>query len=114
VHKYRILSKNRSIQYQFLAAPRHVWIVPPQPLTREIMSYGVRTIDVIADEDLFVPGYEYHYLDDSECPPRHHSQIPAGYAGEPSEVDPARADALRWIEELPIVKAFRKAVRPPA
>ena len=113
VHKYRILSKNRAIQYQFLAAPRHVWIVPPQALSREIMSYGVRTIDVIADEDVFVPGYEYHYLDDSMEPHAFHSQIPAGYAGEPSEEDPARADASRWLDALPVVQAFRKAVRPP-
>jgi hypothetical protein len=114
VHKYRILSRNRGIQYQFLAAPRHVWIVPPQTLTRELMSYGVRTVDVVADEDLFVPGYEYHFLDDSLDPPVFHSQIPAGFAGAASEVDPARADASRWLDALPVVQEFRKAVRPPA
>ena len=114
VHKYRILSRNRRIQYQFLAAPRHVWIVPPQPLTRELTSYGVRTLDVLADEDLFVPGYEYHYLDDSLDPPALHSQIPPGFAGAPSEVDPARADASRWLDSLPVVQAFRRAVLLPA
>jgi len=110
VTKYRILSLNRQIQYQFVAGPRQVWIIPPQTLTTEIMSYGVRTVDVNADEDLFVPGYEYHFIDDSEEPPALHSQIPEGFAGATSDVDPSRADASPWIEKLPVVEQFRKKI----
>jgi hypothetical protein len=108
VKKYRIVSRNRKIQYQFIAGPRQVWIIPPQPLTTELMSYGVRTIDVNAPEDLCVPGFEYHYVDDSEDPPVLYSQIPTGFAGALSEVDPARADASPWIEKLPVIREFRK------
>jgi hypothetical protein len=108
--KYRILSRNRTIQYQFIAAPRQVWIIPPQALTREIMSYGVRTIDIEADDDLFVPGYEYHFIDDDQSPPRLHSQIPEGYAGEASAIDPFRADASPWLEKLPVIREFRRKV----
>ena len=110
VRKFRILSKNRQIQYQFVAAPRQVWILPPQALTTEISSYGVRTIDVDADDDLFVPGYEYHFIDETEEPPRLWSQIPSGFAGEASEVDPSRADASPWIEKLPVIQQFRRAM----
>ena len=81
VERFRILSRNRKIQYLFLASPRHAWIVPPQATTTELSSYGVRTIDVVADEDLFVPGYEYHYVDTDEDPPVLVSQIPAGFVG---------------------------------
>jgi len=108
VRKYRIVSTNRKIQYQFIAGPRQVWIIPPQPLTTELMSYGVRTIDVNAPEDLCVPGFEYHFFDDSEDPPVLHSQIPPGFAGDVSEVDPARADASPWIEQMPVIREFRK------
>lgn len=108
VTKYRIVSRNRKIQYQFIAGPRQVWIIPPQTLTTELISYGVRTIDVNAPEDLCVPGYEYHFYDDSEDPPVLHSQIPVGFAGAASEVDPARADASPWIEEMPVIREFRK------
>jgi hypothetical protein len=113
LRKFRILSKNGRIQYQFVAAPRHVWIVPPQTLTTELSSYGVRTVDVVTDEDLCVPGYEYHYLDESEDPPRFYSQIPKGWAGAPSDVDPSRADASPWLEALPVIRAFRRALRVP-
>ena len=104
------MSKNRQIQYQFVAAPRQVWILPPQALTTEISSYGVRTIDVDADDDLFVPGYEYHFIDETEEPPRLWSQIPRGFAGEASDVDPSRADASPWIEKLPVIQEFRRAI----
>jgi hypothetical protein len=93
IRKFRILSRNRRIQYQFIAAPRHVWIIPPQALTTEITSYGVRSIDVHAAEDLCVPGFEYHFVDETTQPPQLHSQIPEGFAGEPSDLDPARLDA---------------------
>jgi hypothetical protein len=108
VRKFRILSKNRTIQYHFIAGPRQVWIIPPQPLTTELLSYGVRTVDANAPEDLCVPGYEYHFIDESEDPPVLHSQIPEGFAGEVSEVDPARADASPWIEQMPVIREFRK------
>ena len=114
ITKYRILSKNRQIQYQFIAAPRQVWIIPPQTLTTELTSYGVRTIDVNGDEDLFVPGFEYHYLDETEDPPQLYSQIPKGFVGETSEVDPSRASASPWIESLPVIKEFRRRVHPSA
>ena len=113
VRKFRILSQNRKIQYQFIAGPRQVWIIPPQPLTTELMSYGVRTVDVNAPEDLCVPGYEYHFIDDSEDPPALFSQIPEGFAGAASEVDPARADASPWIERMPVIREFRKKLEIP-
>ena len=106
IEKYRILSKNGTIQYQFLAAPRHVWIVPPQTLTTELSSYGVRTVDVHTDEDLCVPGFEYHFMDEGEL----HSQIPEGFAGPPSEMDPSRCDASAWLEKLPVIQEFRRKV----
>lgn len=113
VRKFRILSKNGVIQYQFVAAPRQVWIIPPQALTTEIMSYGVRTVDVEADEDLCVPGFEYHFFDDEADPPEFYTQIPAGFAGAPSELDPDRADASPWIEKLPVIREFRRRLRIP-
>lgn len=113
LRKFRFLSTNRRIQYQFMAAPAHVWIVPPQTLTTELSSYGVRTLDVNADDDLFVPAFEYHYMDDSERPPKRYSQIPEGFAGPQSLVDPARADASPWLEALPVIREFRKAMGLP-
>lgn len=109
IRKYRILSRNRQIQYQFIAGPQLVWIIPPQALTTEIMSYGVRTVDVEAPEDLCLPGYEYHFLDESEEPPVFYSQIPEGFAGEQSTVDPSRAETSPWLERLPVIREFRKA-----
>jgi hypothetical protein len=107
---YRILSTNRRVQYQFMAAPRHVWIIPPQALTTELSSYGVRTVDVRADDDIFVPGYEYHFVDDDQDPPALYSQIPEGFVGPASELDDARADASPWLDRLPVIEAFRKQV----
>jgi hypothetical protein len=108
VRKLRFLSTNRLIQYQFMAAPRLVWIIPPQTLTTELSSFGVRTIDVEHAEDLCVPGYEYHYMDETEDPPVLHSQIPPGFVGQQSEVDPMRADAAPWLEKLPVIREFRR------
>jgi hypothetical protein len=107
LHRYRILSRNRRIQYLFMAGPRHAWIIPPQATTTELSSYGVRTVDVVADEDLFVPGYEYHFMDGDEL----HTQIPEGFAGPPSEVDPHRADASAWLDRLPVIREFRRRIR---
>lgn len=108
IRKFRILSANRRIQYLFIAAPNLVWIVPAQALTTELSSYAVRTVDVQADEDLFVPGYEYHFVDDFEDPPQLFSQIPEGFAGQASEIDSSRADASPWLEKLPIIREFRR------
>jgi hypothetical protein len=75
----------------------------------------LRSIDVHAAEDLCVPGYEYCFVDESTRPPTLHSQIPEGFAGEPSDLDPARVDASAWIERLPVIRGFRKQVlRKPA
>lgn len=108
--RFRILSTNRRIQYLFFAAPTHTWIIPPQALTTELSSYGARTIDVLVDEDAFVPGYEYHFMDDTLDPPELHSQIPEGFAGEPHPDDDSRADASAWIERLPVIQEFRRKV----
>jgi hypothetical protein len=110
LRRFRILSRNREVQYLFFAGPRQVWIIPAQATTTELSSYGVRTVDVPADDDLFVPGYEYHYLDESVEPPEWVSQIPAGFVGAPSEVDDSRADASPWLERLPVIREFRRKV----
>ena len=78
LRRFRILSTNAKLQYLFFAGPHHVWIIPPQATSTELMSYGVRTVNVAVDDDLCVPGYEYHYLDYSVTPPVMVSQIPAG------------------------------------
>jgi hypothetical protein len=102
VGKWRIRSTNRRVQYLFLASPRHVWLGPPQPFTTELTSYGVRADGVLADEDAFLPGYEYHEDGDS--------QIPPGFAGAAHAENPDRADASAWLEALPVVQAFRARV----
>jgi hypothetical protein len=104
LRRFRILSTNRRIQYLFLAAPRQVWIAPPQATTTHLSSYGVRTVDVVVDEDLCVPGYEYHQPEGGE------SQIPPGYVGEISPQDPSRYDASPWLERLPVIQEFRRKV----
>jgi hypothetical protein len=105
--RYRILSANKQIQYLFLAGPTHVWIVPPQATTTELSSYGVRTVDVHADDDLFIPGYEYHHLEENG---ELYSQIPTGYVGETCPFDDAKADASPWLNELPIIKLFKRQI----
>ena len=110
IDRFRILSRNRQVQYLFFAGPRHVWIIPAQATTTELSSYGVRTVDVPADDDLFVPGYEYHFIDDSVDPPEWVSQIPSGFAGAPSDVDDSRADASPWIDQMPVIQEFRRKV----
>jgi hypothetical protein len=109
IRKLRFLSHNGLVQYQFVAGPHHVWIIPAQALTTDLSSYGVRTVDVVADEDVFVPGYEYHYLEDGAL----YSQIPPGFAGAASEVDPTRADASPWLEKLPVIQEFRRRYPDP-
>jgi hypothetical protein len=108
--RFRMLSKNRKIQYLFFAGPHSVWIIPPQTTAANLTSYGVRAIDVIADEDLCIPGYEYHFFDDSEDPPVLVSQIPEGFAGAANEFDPSRADASPWLDRLPVIREFRRKI----
>lgn len=110
LERVRILSRNRGIQYLFFAGPDHVWVIPPQATTTELSSYGVRTVDVIADEHVCLPGFEYHFWDHSGEEPELHTQIPAGYAGEPSAHDASRADTSAWLDRLPVVQEFRRKV----
>ncbi len=102
LRKFRILSSNCEIQYLFFASPTHAWINHPQSLTTELSTYGVRTTDVMADGDVFLPGFEYHDEGDS--------QIPEGFAGEAHPKDPHRADASAWIEAMPVIQEFRATV----
>ena len=108
--RFRFASTNRRVQYLFLAARRHVWIIPPQANSTTLSSYGVRTVDVVAADDLFVPGFEYHYLDDDTDPPQLVSQIPPGFAGDESPFDDTRADASAWLDRLPVVREFRRVI----
>jgi hypothetical protein len=109
IERYRVLSKNKRIQYLFFAGPENAWIVPPQAMTTELSRFGVRTIDVPIDDKLCVPGYEYHYyLDESADPPELHSQIPAGFVGHVNSHDEARSDASPWIEQMPVIREFRR------
>ncbi len=100
LRKFRVRSENGKIQYLFMASPTHAWVNPPQTLTTELSTYGVRTLDVHGDDDLFIPGYEYHDAGDS--------QIPDGYAGDPHPKDPHRADASAWLDALPVIQEFRR------
>lgn len=113
VQKFRVRSRNGQVQYQLVATPAHAWINPPQAFTTHLTTYGVRALHVLADEEIFVPGYEYHYLEHEMDPPRVYSQIPAGYAGAPSPSDPHRADASAWIEALPVIREFRARLLAP-
>ena len=105
MRKFRVISTNRTIQYMFFASPTHAWMNPPQALTHELSSFGVRVVDVQAEEDLFVPGYEYHHV--GEGGSEEDSQIPAGFAGDPHPLDPSRSDASRWLDALPVIQEFR-------
>ncbi|MGB5256831.1 MAG: hypothetical protein WBN44_06220 [Woeseiaceae bacterium] len=105
IQKYRIASKNRRVQYLFVAGLDHVWIVSPQPFTTELSSYGLRTVDAIVDEDLLIPGFEFF---DNAGTGELDDQIPAGYAGDVCPVDPDRADASPWNERMPVIRSFRR------
>jgi len=110
LERFRILSTNGRIQYWFFAGPRQVWIIPPQATTTELSSFAVRTVDVLVDEDMCCPGYEYHYFDDSEDPPVLYSQIPEGFVGPAGPHDPDRSDAAPWLDALPIIRRFRQQI----
>ncbi len=111
IRKYRIASRNRRIQYLFVAGPHHVWLVYPQTLTTELSSYGLRTIDVIADEEMSIPGYEFF---DNAGDGEVDDQIPPGFAGSVCPYDPDRADASPWNDRMPIIRAFRRAQKRQA
>jgi hypothetical protein len=108
--RYRIVSVNRKVQYLFFAGPEMVWIVPPQATSTELSSYGVRPIDVEAPEELSMPGYEYHFIDESEDPPELVSQIPAGFVGPISELDESRCATSPWLDRMPVIRDFRRKV----
>ena len=110
LRRFRILSTNREIQYLFIAGPRHAWIIPAQATTTELSSYGVRTVSVVADEDLFVPGFEYHSAYGSSDIASVLHQIPKGFAGAANAIDPSRSDASAWLDRLPIIQEFRRKV----
>lgn len=111
LNRFRILSNNKKIQYYFIAGKSHVWLYPMQALTTELSCFGVRTIDVEADEDLFLPGYEYHHFEETKNGPELYSQIPPGFAGEVCPVDEHKADASPWLEKIPLITQFRKAIK---
>lgn len=108
--RFRILSTNKLAQYFFFAGKQHVWIIPPQATTTELSSYGVRTIDVVADDDLFIPGYEYHHYEDTADGPELYSQIPTGFVGDICPDDDMKADAGPWLEKIPLIQQFRRTV----
>jgi len=110
LERYRILSTNRRIQYLFFSGPLQVWIIPPQATTTVLSSFGVRTVDVVVDDDMCCPGYEYHFLDDTVDPPEFYSQIPAGHAGPVGPHDKSRADASPWLDKMPVIREFRRKV----
>ncbi len=110
LRRLRIASRNRQVQYLFFAGRKQVWIGALQATTTELSSFGLRTVDVAAPEELLLPGYEYHFLDESEDPPVFVSQIPKGFAGPSSQVDPVRADASPWLDRVPVIRAFRREV----
>ena len=85
----------------------------PQATTTELSSFGVRTVDVVVDEEICCPGFEYHFYDRSEDPPVLCSQIPPGFAGPAAPSDPDRADAAPWLDRLPIIRAFRRSLPRP-
>lgn len=106
IQKFRIASRNRRIQYLFVAGPHHVWLICPQSLTVELSSYGLRTVDVHVDDLLCIPGYEFF---DNSGSGEVDDQIPAGFAGAVAPFDPDRADASPWNDRMPIVKEFRRS-----
>jgi hypothetical protein len=110
LRRFRILSRNREVQFLFFAGTRQAWIASVQATTTELSSFGVRTIDVVADEDLCLPGFEYHFVDEDLDPPALYTQIPVGFAGAQSRVDELRADASPWLDRVPVIREFRRRV----
>ncbi len=106
--KYRFVSSNRKVQYMMVHGPDQVWMIPPQAQDDELFSYGLRAIDAGIDDRACIPGYEFHYLEFEGDPDSLYSQIPPGFAGAASELDPDRADASPWNERLPVIQLFRR------
>lgn len=111
LRRFRIVSRNRKVQFLFFAGRRHAWIGHPQATTTQLSSFGLRTIDVVGDDRAFMPGYEYHFFDEAEDPAVLVSQIPRGFAGRQSRHDPSRADASPWIDRMPVIREFRRRLR---
>ena len=65
---------------------------------------------MIADDDLFIPGYEYHYIEENGGEPELYSQIPPGFAGAACAHDDAKADASPWLDQIPVIRRFRRQV----
>jgi len=88
---------------------RGTLIIPPQALSTEITPFGVRAIDVHAAEECASRASSTAM---STRPPSADTAQPdsGGFAGEPSELDPARLDASAWIERLPVIRDFRAKV----
>ena len=110
VTRWRIASHNRQVQYLFFSAPRHAWIGACQPTTRDLTSYGVRSLDAEVDEELLMPGYEYHLVDEHGHVPAVTRQVPAGFEGVPSAIDPHRVDTSAWLDRVPVIEAFRRTL----
>lgn len=113
VWRYRILASNRKIQYLFLHGPKHSWIASVQATSTQLSSYGVRVVDAVVDDLLLLPGFEFHYLDESLDPPEWYSQIPKGFAGRASHVDPSRADASAWLNKVTVIRQFKRWAANP-
>jgi hypothetical protein len=110
LERFRIISRNQKAQYLFMAGPRLVWVAACQATTTEIMSYGVRTVDAHVDDDFLLPGYEYHFEEDGENGPELHSQVPHGFVGAPSAIDNYRVDTSLWLDQVPVIREFRRKV----
>jgi hypothetical protein len=110
VRRFRILSANGLVQYLFFAAPSHAWIGACQSTARNITSFGIRAVDPVVDEELLIPGYEYDLFEEGAGHPELLRQIPKGFAGAPSPADPLRADTSAWLERVPAIREFRRAV----
>ncbi len=110
VEKYRILSTNRELCYQFLAGTDIVWANPPQAMTRQLTSYGVRPIDVNFDGDAFLSGVDYYEEDETNGQPTVFTQIPQGYVGRINPVLENLAETSKWNNRLPHIEEFKKRV----
>ena len=111
VTRYRILSVNGQVQYSMVASAQHFFIASVQSISSVLSSFALRVVDAVVDETVLLPGYDYHFLDEDVDPPQWHSQIPPGFAGARSKADPSRADTSRWLNRVPVLRAFARAHR---
>lgn len=107
LRRFRILSTNGQVQHYFIAGRNQTWMYPPQALTTELSSYGVRTISITVDDNAYLSGFEYHYLEDTPTGNELYSQIPSGFAGDACPVDDTKADASPWLDRLPVIRQFK-------